>query len=617
LSGCSDRDRKIGAGKSYDYVNPFVDPRSARRDLDILFVIDNSQSMLNGNISYYTALMVFVLALENMPGGFPNIHIGVITTDLGTGSYDTGRFCEEVGGDRGVLGKVGLYDNLGEICIGPRQRYLVDIEPSNCRIEKDEQGTCQSHSCTQADCDRAERADEVLTLSVDDRGCPRCRNYSGSMTDTLSCLAAVGVSGCGFEQPFEAMYLALDADTTSENKGFLRDSAHLAVLVVADEDDCSASKPDVIFDPDEAEDGIDSALGFWHSFRCFEFGIQCDMGGRGLGPRNDCVQREDDRSMLHAVSRYTGFLEALRDPRKLTVATIGGPFDGSVEVQFDSQNRPELKPTCTDSTGMGATPGIRLKAFTRHFNSPADMEIWAYTSVCMNDFSMALHGFAEAIIGAMNPYCTPQPFAGCRNGPGGTDCSPCLPLCEVYDYLNRGTQNQARLRVPWCGEICLSGMCTEADLDSCEYDENGKCICDGGYSPILFDRQVRCAPLPYPDGVPPSERIPELADLVPRLAPTCHGMECPEETDGRASACWYLSDESDCQFGAGARIARPSDPPPGTRTQGLCAFISDSEVFCTDGVDDDEDCLTDCEDPDCADNPACTSGEPSSDGGVT
>ena len=159
-------------------------------------------------------------------------------------------------------------------------------------------------------------------------------------------------------------------------------------------------------------------------------------------------------------------------------------------------------------------------------------------------------------------------------------------------------------------------MCTEADLDDCEYDENGKCTCDGGYSPILFNREMRCAPLPYSGGVPPSERIPELADLVPWVEPACRGIDCPEETDGRASACWYLSSESNCPYSAGARIARPSDPPAGTRTQGICAFVPQSERSCTDGVDEDEDCLTDCEDPDCAATPACAGDEPSPDGGT-
>ena len=244
----------------------------------------------------------------------------------------------------------------------------------------------------------------------------------------------------------------------------------------AAEDDCSASRPDVIFNPDPAENRIDSTLGYLHSFRCFEFGITCDVNGRDLGPRSDCVPREDDQSLLHPVSRYTSFLEAIKDPGMVTVAALAGPFDGSVVVQMDSQNRPELHPTCTDETGQGATPGVRLKAFISYFNSTVAMDEWAYTTVCANDFSPALAGMGDHMVAAMSGtgQCLLEPLWGCSRGTGGTLCAVCLPECTIYDVENWGTQDQRRLAVPWCGALCTDGPCTTADVEPCTYDAEGR-----------------------------------------------------------------------------------------------------------------------------------------------
>lgn len=49
----------------------------------------------------------------------------------------------------------------------------------------------------------------------------------------------VGTNGSGKEQPFRAARLALTDRLNDFNKGFLRDGARLAVVILSDEDDCS------------------------------------------------------------------------------------------------------------------------------------------------------------------------------------------------------------------------------------------------------------------------------------------------------------------------------------------------------------------------------------------
>lgn len=576
-------------------------PQSAERQVDMLFVIDNSGSMWVEQANLQAQFSALLNELETMRGGLPDIHLGVISPDLGTGGYDSIAYCERVGGDQGILGRAEGVDR-GELCIGPGQRYLVDVAPADCTITRDEMGFCVNHDCTQADCDAVAAGDEVLTLFTDTQGCPRCRNYAGTLRETFTCLANLGTNGCGFEQPLEAMYKALDVQETPENEGFLRESAYFAVMLLTDEDDCSASQPDVIFDPDPAQDRIDSELGFLHSFRCFEFGVTCDANDREvMGPRNNCEPREDEQALLYKITRYTALLEAVKDPMMSVVAAIAGPVPDQVVVQMDAQNRPELKSTCTDSANEGAAPGVRLYAFVEHFNGPDALHSWAYTSVCQSSYADALVGIGAKVSSIMAEKCMTEPLSGCRDGIGGTLCRPCLPECEIFDIEHRGTEDEQTLEIPWCRHVCRTALCTSADMQPCEYDANGKCTCSNHLAPTLFAGGEHCAPLLYPDGPDPSleDRDPRLLSIVSRQEQTCDGP--PDQCAGRASACWYVSDDTTCDYPVTVHIIRGEDPPERTFADVACYTAPASEGLCDDNIDNDEDCLVDQDDPDCQD----------------
>jgi hypothetical protein len=80
----------------------------------------------------------------------------------------------------------------------------------------------------------------------------RTQNYTGNLADVFTCLAtAVGVSGCGFEHQLQATRLALNpqrltdgTDINMANVGFVRNKAYLAIILITDEDDCSAPVAD-------------------------------------------------------------------------------------------------------------------------------------------------------------------------------------------------------------------------------------------------------------------------------------------------------------------------------------------------------------------------------------
>src|SRR5687767_12183077 len=61
-------------------------PATPNRDLDLLFVIDDSGSMADKQNNLVTNFPNFINVLSTLEGGLPNLHLGVVTTDMGTDS---------------------------------------------------------------------------------------------------------------------------------------------------------------------------------------------------------------------------------------------------------------------------------------------------------------------------------------------------------------------------------------------------------------------------------------------------------------------------------------------------------------------------------------------------
>jgi hypothetical protein len=318
-------------------------PVDNNRDLDILFVIDNSQSMGEEQESLTANFSRFIEVLEGLDGGLPNVHIGVISTDVGAGDHGIGGCVDE--GDSGRLQSVPR----GE-CQPPAGGFIRDTALP---------------------------------------GGERDRNYAGPLADTFSCIARLGIEGCGFEQPLEAMKRALD-DSNPGNRFFLRDNAFLLVVFITDEDDCSAITTEA-FDP-EAD-----ALGPISSFRCFEYGVECDEPiSRDPGSYSSCRPREDSE-YIKSVAPYVDFLKGLKaDPTMIMVAGIVGD-PTPVEVDLDLEDRPELMPSCTSGSGVAA-PAVRLNWFFEQFPDRSTV-----TTICNDDLSTALELVAQQILPVLSP----------------------------------------------------------------------------------------------------------------------------------------------------------------------------------------------------------------------
>src|SRR5687768_43044 len=81
-------------------------PVTVNRDIDILFVIDDSPSMLDKQTNLKNNFPNFINVLNTIEGGLPNVHLGVVSSDIGTKAAD-GTAAPSVGAGPGACSNSG------------------------------------------------------------------------------------------------------------------------------------------------------------------------------------------------------------------------------------------------------------------------------------------------------------------------------------------------------------------------------------------------------------------------------------------------------------------------------------------------------------------------------
>jgi hypothetical protein len=411
LAACS---HDAGPGWTEPYgVTTTALPAPPGKKIDLLFMLDNSSSTEPPRASLATYFANLAVPLADY-----DLHIGFVTSDMGAGVF-TPPSCDPIGGDQGMLQS----QRNGAICataglIDPNARFL---------------------SYTPAP----------------DGGAPAV-NFTGSLADAFACHAMIREGSCNFEHQLASVRAALDGCeipggcTQPANEGFLRADSLLAVVMLTDEDDCSAPPDSTLFDP--SDHTLDSVLGPLTSYRCFEFGNLCggEDPGRQQGLRHDCVPGNKDPDPLHQltpVEEFATFLQTLRpDPGSLYVAVIAGP-PGPIQVGNDANNYPDLQPSCTGSIGS-ADPAPRLAAFSRLLPPQRGR----FLSTCQPDLSEILTVIGADLLGAST--CLSGWLRNVVADAGGLN-----PQCVVVDRAG----GEERL-IPACGPLLCdpgdgSGAC--------------------------------------------------------------------------------------------------------------------------------------------------------------
>ena len=165
-------------------------------------------------------------------------------------------------------------------------------------------------------------------------------------------MTALGDQGCGFEHQLSSISRALGADGSpapTSNAGFLRPDAQLAIIVLSNEDDCSAPAGTVLYSLNGGQQNIANPLGPIANYRCNQFGHLCvDPAASGSSclteppPQppadaqlvattptlnlTDC-ESDDSSGMLTSVSAFVNGIRALKaDPdNQIVVGAIVAP----------------------------------------------------------------------------------------------------------------------------------------------------------------------------------------------------------------------------------------------------------------------------------------------------
>ena len=358
--------------------------QSVNNDIDILFLIDNSLSMKEEQENLRKNFPVLTRVLKDLPQGLPNVHIAVVSSDLGAGLFDDVRNCT----GQGDQGRFHSTPRGG--CAGPRGSYLSAVGPE--------------------------------------------RNFDGDIDQAFACIADLGTSGCGFEHQLQALRVALDPELMpDENRGFLREHAVLALVLLTDEDDCSAPRDkngsNPLFDPSQL---ASQALGPFTSFRCNEFGHLCEGKRPPRTPvtnLQDCHSAEDGR--LLRIADLVEFFKTLKaDPDDVMVAAVTGPpTPYSVEVVRQqgggggtSTLLPQIVPSCRSANGT-ADPAVRINQFVEAFGANGSMH-----SICADDFTPVMKRIGEEVARRASLECLSAPIADFDPDTAGVQAR-----CEVFD----------------------------------------------------------------------------------------------------------------------------------------------------------------------------------------
>lgn len=160
--------------------------------VDLLFVVDNSQSMDDEQAHLVAGFPGFIAGIGSILGEDTDYHVGVITTDE---NRFNGVGCRKLGA---LVTRTGGASSSDSAC-GPYAEGFGYMTPSD------------------------------------------------PLDEAFACAAKVGVEGDGFERPMEAITTSLGPSVGNLalcNDGFLRDGALLVLTIITDEDDAGDSPGD-------------------------------------------------------------------------------------------------------------------------------------------------------------------------------------------------------------------------------------------------------------------------------------------------------------------------------------------------------------------------------------
>lgn len=419
-----------GSGTGGDGTLPNVRLTPVDR-VDVLVVMDSSPSMAGKQAAVASGVRALVAGLSKV-----NVHFGVVTADLGAGSY-VGGGCHG-GGDGAMLRGVGA------------------AAPGSC----------------------APLAGGADYLQIAPTG---TSNAPGTVDAAIDCMMQVGTAGCAFGQPLEAARTVITG-----RSDFVRADAVLVVIFATDEDDCSAAPGTDLFNPASGD------LGPLTTFRCARFGIAVGDPPMPLpvavsGGPLPMPSPIAGTTHLYDLTRYVNlFARPLQ-----TVATDAGtvslgikpdPADvlvlaiaGSPEPVEVIATGPAIEPDAVQAPCVGALDGVSCYPALRHACVGPDPRLYAGPAVRLRAVVAAAHrGDSASLCAADHRAEFDDLGVRIADQQGGHEClqtflpDPQNPVCAVeQERLADGMTTAIpacaeTARVPPCWTITADASCAPA-----------------------------------------------------------------------------------------------------------------------------------------------------------
>ena len=308
-------------------------------NLDVLFMIDNSSSMTVMQQKLATQIPGFVAALQNLPAGLPNIHIAVVSSDLGAPGDSTSSIeCSKIGDDG------QFQDRQRRVAARSISTLVSTAVRAGGAPGRGRRSGAPSASC----CAGASLSGGATYISNVDG----VANYTGDLSTLLSCMTALGDSGCGFEHQLASISRALGADGSpapARTPASCAPTPSWPSSFSATRTTAPRRRTPTLYSLNGGQQNISNPLGPIANYRCNQFGHLCvdpaavgvDLphgaaaqptgrrAGDPLAPTLDLADCEsnDSHGMLTSVSSFVSGIRALKaDPdNQIVVGAIVAP----------------------------------------------------------------------------------------------------------------------------------------------------------------------------------------------------------------------------------------------------------------------------------------------------
>jgi hypothetical protein len=403
----------------------------------MLFVIDDSGSTSNKQANFTQNFPAFMTALQMIPGGLPNIRIGVVTNDYGAGGATTMNGCMGFG-DRAAF-------------------QINDMAGANCGLQPG-----------------------AYWITNDNLAPGR------TLQQVFSCMATRGTMGCGHEHQLRSAVEALKPrpDRNPMNMGFLRPEAYLAIIWLTDEEDSSGgddSGPFFMRPP---------PAGFVDNSRAAGSGAHL-CNGMQLPPMPvslplaQCQANPNPPAgTLMSIDQIVNDIKGLKPghEEKIVAAAIAGwPPPGQEATARYSLVRSggqtvDLGKVCDQ--GGGGTPGLRIKAVLDSFSHNT------LQSICQGSYANALTTIGNLVGAVVGNPCISAPLVDIDTATAGVQAD-----CVVEENM----MGQPAVPLPQCTSTAKKPCWSIAAANNCQASGFQIAIDRGGAMPTIgVQDSIKC-----------------------------------------------------------------------------------------------------------------------------